>query len=145
MNRARVRDRATVALSIKQPWAELIMLGRKTIEVRTWRTGHRGSLFLHTGQRPAEEFLCFFPDIDTRFLGGFIGLVDLVEIEPFGQASWSRLRPQHLVPGPMPEAACGWRLANPRRLATPIKGSGSLGIFPVPPTVSDAPLVIPIS
>ncbi|HEY0414132.1 MAG TPA: ASCH domain-containing protein [Allosphingosinicella sp.] len=136
-------DRASVALSVKQPWAELIMLGRKTIEVRTWSTGHRGALFLHTGRRPAEGAFGLFPDIDARFLGGFIGLIDLVDIEQFGQASWSRLRPQHLVPGPMPDAAYGWRLANPRRLATPMKGSGSLGIFPVPTTVAEAPLVIP--
>ena len=32
------------ALSIRQPWAELIMQGRKTLELRTWRTNYRGAL-----------------------------------------------------------------------------------------------------
>ncbi|MCD6364478.1 MAG: ASCH domain-containing protein, partial [Planctomycetes bacterium] len=30
------------AVVIKQPWAELVASGRKTLEVRTWRTRHRG-------------------------------------------------------------------------------------------------------
>ena len=32
------------ALSIRQPWAELILQGRKTIELRTWKTSYRGLL-----------------------------------------------------------------------------------------------------
>ena len=32
------------ALSIRQPWAELILQGRKTIELRTWKTCYRGLL-----------------------------------------------------------------------------------------------------
>jgi hypothetical protein len=34
------------ALSIKPPWIELIVEGRKTIETRTWRTGYRGPIVL---------------------------------------------------------------------------------------------------
>ena len=30
------------ALSVPQPWAEVIARGEKTIEVRTWSTKHRG-------------------------------------------------------------------------------------------------------
>ncbi len=32
------------ALAVREPWASLIASGRKTIEVRTWRTTHRGPL-----------------------------------------------------------------------------------------------------
>jgi len=38
------------ALSIKQPWAELILRGRKQIEVRSWSTAYRGFVWLHTGR-----------------------------------------------------------------------------------------------
>lgn len=34
-------DPARIALSIRQPWVELILLGRKTIEVRSWAIRHR--------------------------------------------------------------------------------------------------------
>lgn len=34
------------ALSLKQPWAELIANGTKLIETRTWTTMHRGTLLI---------------------------------------------------------------------------------------------------
>lgn len=33
-------------LSVKQPWAEFIASGRKTVETRTWRTKYRGPLLI---------------------------------------------------------------------------------------------------
>jgi hypothetical protein len=121
-----------VALSIKQPWAELILLGRKTIEVRSWSTDFRGLLALHTGKKPVPEALARFPDIDASYLGGFVGVAELVDVERFTQVSWSRLRAAHLVPGPMPGEAFGWHFRNAHRLRRPISASGSLGLFLVP-------------
>lgn len=37
----------TKALSVKQPWAELICLGIKDIENRTWKTNFRGRVYVH--------------------------------------------------------------------------------------------------
>jgi len=34
------------ALSVKQPWANKIASGEKTIEVRTWYTHYRGPLLI---------------------------------------------------------------------------------------------------
>ena len=121
-----------VALSIKQPWAELILLGRKTIEVRSWSTEFRGLFALHTGKKPALEAMKQFPEIDASYQGGFVGVAELVEIERFTQANWSRLRPAHMVPGPMPREAFGWHLLNARHLSKPISANGSPGLFPVP-------------
>jgi ASCH domain len=121
-----------VALSIKQPWAELILLGRKKIEVRSWSTDFRGLLALHTGKKPVPEALTRFPDIDASYLGGFVGVVELVDVERFTQVTWSRLRTAHLVPGPVPGEAFGWHFQNARRLRRPISANGSLGLFPVP-------------
>jgi ASCH domain len=63
-----VLPRSLVALSIKQPWAELILLGRKTIEVRSWSTNFRGLLALHTGKRPSVAAFGCFPEIDAGYL-----------------------------------------------------------------------------
>lgn len=41
------------AVSVKQPWAQLICLGVKPIENRTWATNHRGRVHIHTGGKPA--------------------------------------------------------------------------------------------
>jgi hypothetical protein len=40
------------ALSIKQSFAELILQGRKKIELRTWNTSFRGEFLIHAPQIP---------------------------------------------------------------------------------------------
>ena len=34
------------ALSVRAPWAEMIASGRKTLEIRSWRTHYRGHLLI---------------------------------------------------------------------------------------------------
>jgi hypothetical protein len=41
----------TLAISILQPWAWLIVHGWKDIENRTWRHSHRGRTIVHTGKK----------------------------------------------------------------------------------------------
>ncbi len=44
-----------VALSIKQPWATLIVHGLKTIEVRRWPTARRERILIHAARVPDER------------------------------------------------------------------------------------------
>jgi len=39
-----------MALSIRQPWAELILQGKKTIETRKWDTAFRGEFYIHASK-----------------------------------------------------------------------------------------------
>ena len=43
------------ALSIRQPWAWLVVHGYKDIENRTWSTEFRGRVYVHAGQRMAPD------------------------------------------------------------------------------------------
>jgi hypothetical protein len=43
------------ALSIKQPWAALVVEGIKTIEVRRWPTARRGRILIHAARVPDER------------------------------------------------------------------------------------------
>lgn len=43
------------ALSIKQPWANMIAAGEKTIETRTWHTRWCGPLLIVSSKKPAIE------------------------------------------------------------------------------------------
>lgn len=36
------------ALSLKQPWAGLVLDGRKTVETRVWNTKFRGEFYIHS-------------------------------------------------------------------------------------------------
>jgi hypothetical protein len=43
------------ALSLWQPWAQLLALGAKRTETRSWGTRYRGPLLVHAGLRNALE------------------------------------------------------------------------------------------
>lgn len=45
-----------LAISIKQPWAWLIVNGYKDIENRDWPTNRRGMHHIHTGKKPDPDF-----------------------------------------------------------------------------------------
>jgi hypothetical protein len=73
-----------VALSVKQPWAALIVAGLKTVEVRTWPTRRRGRVLIHAG-RTADDRKEGWDRITTpglmeltRLRSGFIGVGDVV-------------------------------------------------------------------
>ena len=42
-------------LTIKQPWATLIMQGKKQFEFRSWQTKYRGELLIHAGKGMDKE------------------------------------------------------------------------------------------
>jgi hypothetical protein len=50
-----VLRRPTYALSLKQPWAALVVSGRKTIEVRKWTTAVRGRVYIHAARTPDDR------------------------------------------------------------------------------------------
>jgi hypothetical protein len=73
-----------LALSIRQPWAHLIIAGVKRIENRNWRTSHRGPIAIHAARRVdpiapiAAQYGVIIPSDLLR--GGIIGVADLVDI-----------------------------------------------------------------
>ncbi len=93
----------TLALSIRQPWAELIMRGTKTIEERSKPTRVRGRIFIYASlgrYRRADEVEWakeFDIDIDGLPRGLIVGTVELFACD--GQE---------------------WRLRLPERLPVPI-------------------------
>lgn len=70
-------------LSIRQPWAALIVHGLKTVEVRSWSTGRRGPILIHAGKlaEPDPEVweLLTTPALmeTAAQMGGVIGTVEL--------------------------------------------------------------------
>lgn len=120
------------ALSIRQPWAELILQGRKTMELRTWSTTYRGPIAIHAAQRYKEAYCRLYGlDPDQLVRGALVGTVEIVEVVPLDEASYLAHTAEHLRPGAWPGDLVGWRLANPLRLATPIPLRGRQGLFDV--------------
>ena len=61
-------------LSLKQPYADLLATGRKTIEIRKWNTNFRGSFLIHASKNVNKD-ACLTLDFDERNLvrGAIIG------------------------------------------------------------------------
>ena len=121
-----------VGLSIRQPWVELILSGRKSIEVRTWKTKHRGTLWLHAGQR-IEATACSAHSVQSKGLvvASLVGCAELVDCIEFNRETWTSLQPAHLNLISFDKPYFGWVLRNVRRVE-PIPFRGSLGLMTIP-------------
>ena len=120
-------------LSIRQPWAELILQGRKAIELRTWQTNYRGRIAIHASQTVREEAcLTYGVDPTSVVRGALVGTVELVDILTLDERDWEALRDQHLSLHNFPGPTFGWRLEDPQRLPQPIPMRGRMSLFNVP-------------
>ncbi|BDC78667.1 ASCH domain-containing protein [Pseudomonas aeruginosa] len=116
-------------LSIRQPWAWLIVYGGKDIENRSRRTNFRGRFLVHASQGMTRQEYNMatwiagplgvtIPPFDELQRGGIIGSVELVDCLEDSSSPWY-----------MGEK--GYLLRDPRPLPfTPYKGQ--LGFFDVP-------------
>jgi ASCH domain len=76
------------ALSLKQPWATLLVYGCKTIEVRRWPTARRGPILIHAARVPDqrhEAWLLLPPELReaAQLLGGIVGSGELTGCIPY--------------------------------------------------------------
>jgi len=70
------------ALSLKQPFAELILQGKKKIELRKWNTKFRGSFLIHSSKKPNEEAMKKF-GFENLPCGFIVGKATLVNIKEY--------------------------------------------------------------
>src|SRR5262249_55020771 len=115
-----------------QPWAELILSGRKDVEVRTWSDTYRGPIWLHTGLKVDEVAAMRF-HLDGLFTGGLVGIAELTGIRPLTRELYNAWCGRHLDFSPFPPTGdlYGWIISNVRRLDPPRKCRGALGLFRV--------------
>ena len=73
------------ALTIKQPFATLIIEGYKKYEFRSWKTSFRGEIYIHAGKSIDKEALKRVEDLNLSYpTGCIIGkakIVDCVKVE----------------------------------------------------------------
>jgi hypothetical protein len=91
-----------LALSIRQPWAWLIVHGYKPIENRSWATIYRGDFLVHAGKSmtrveydEAREIagriradLWVFPAFEELPRGGIVGAAKIVDCVQASTSPW---------------------------------------------------------
>ena len=76
------------ALSIRQPWASLIVNGYKPLENRSWNTKFRGEFYIHAGKKFDHKGYQWvndnFPNVDMSLIcmntGGIVGKAMLINV-----------------------------------------------------------------
>ncbi len=88
------------AISIRQPWAWLILTGYKAIENRARGTPFRGPLYVHTGQNFDEAAFTSWdwiasrggpaqpPERHTFERGGLVGVMDIIDCVRESDSPW---------------------------------------------------------
>lgn len=127
-------DQPIRALTVRQPWAGLILHGGKNIENRRRNIigQHRGAIAVHaalTYDTPAFERCGQMADSpELRHVGAVVGVVDVVGIHRANDCC-----------EPWGERFDGWHieLARPRPLTTPVPCRGFLGLWTPPVDVAE--------
>lgn len=125
------------ALSIKQPWAHLIVHGIKDIENRSWNTKYRGPFLVHAGKGFDQDGFDRAMELMNHYgldpwgipmeakdfeRGGIVGQAEIVDCIPPGSAHQNIWY----------EGQYGFLLVNASRLPfRPYKGA--LGFFEITP------------
>lgn len=104
-------------LSIKQPWAWLVLKGFKDIENRSWKSHHRGELFIHASsnkqhllrdiEKVEEEHGITIPRKDLKF-GALLGSVIMVDCVQAHASAW--------FSGPYGHVYCEPRMIDPIKM-----------------------------
>jgi len=126
---------------VRQPYAGLIAQGKKTIEMRSWRTDYRGPLLICAGRTselyfedPYEQTL-----YDAEFpCGVAVGIADLVSIHRFtpgdiegtGERFVCEYLGEDFNPADMDYDGFAWVLDNARAIE-PFPVRGKMGLFDV--------------
>ena len=122
------------ALTIRQPWAELILRGRKPYELRSWSTSYRGPLVIHAAMSvDSEDAKRLGLNPETLITGAFVGVAVLSDVRSYTREDARLLKKRRAGFGWFPRKF-SWVLKRPRRIS-PVRAKGQLSLFKVPKTV----------
>ena len=119
-------------LTIKQPWAELIIDGYKKYEFRGWKTKYRGKILIHAGMSLEKDMMIRFKDYNLDYtLGVIIGEADLVDCILVDKKFNEELRNINpIVYGRSNHVEnYAWKLENIIKYDEPIPCKGQLGLW----------------
>ncbi len=120
-------------LSVSQPFADLIIHGKKTIELRRWNTSFRGEFLIHSPLkiRPAD---CKRLGINPNNLvkGAIIGKAEIYDVKKYNSKSEIiKDSKKHHASKSFQNNKYGFLIKNAKPFRIPIPTKGKLGFFEV--------------
>lgn len=119
-------------LTIKEPWASLIISGYKEYEFRSWKTNYRGKILIHSGLSLERDNALKFKDYYLNYgRGEIIGeaiLTDCIPVTKDFEDDLYKINP--LVYGKSEHTRVyAWRLENIVMYEERIPCRGKLGLW----------------
>lgn len=120
-------------LTIKQPWATLIMQQDKRFEFRSWQTKYRGELLIHSGKeidKEATKRLAKYiqEDMPTGKILGKVTLIDCIRMSPEFKEMLIKENKDIYTDSSFKENY-GWQLNNVEVFDEPIVAKGKLSLW----------------
>lgn len=120
-------------LFLKQPYAQLVVSGKKTIELRKWNTKFRGEFLVHASKIPNKD-ACERNKIDpiSCVKGAIIGKAVLYDVKAYPTSrSFLRDKDKHFATKDFAEYKYGFLLRGANKFQKPLFIPGKLGFFEV--------------
>lgn len=121
-------------LSIKEPWASLIMNGTKKIETRSWKTKYRGEIYIHASLSKAKITKSEVYELikDMNFKCGYIickcNLVDCIYMTDEYVNDMKTNHYEEYICGHYEVGRYAW-IVEDVKVIEPIKAKGKLGLW----------------
>lgn len=120
-------------LTIKQPWATLIMQGDKRFEFRSWQTKYRGDLLIHAGKgfdkNAMKRLAKYLPDeIPLGKILGKVTLVDCIRMCPEFKEMLLKENSDIYTKSSFSENF-GWQVEDVQVFDEPIEAKGHLSLW----------------
>lgn len=119
-------------LTIKEPWATLIIKGYKKYEFRSWKTKYRGKILIHAGLSLEKTMEERFKEYNLEYsCGNIIGeaeLVDCILVDEKFNNELRQINPIVYARSNHVETYA-WKLENIKKYDNPIPCKGKLGLW----------------
>lgn len=140
-------------LSVKQPWAHMLIDGTKPFEIRTWKTDYRGRIALHASSGTVADALergveddawaeCFArsalvtaQDVKALQRSAIIGTIEIAEIGTLDDLEDSMSDAELDLFDEVDGDHFLWRMTKPLRIA-PLSIDGKLNLWTLPDDVA---------
>jgi hypothetical protein len=120
------------ALTIKEPWASLIINNYKEYEFRSWKTNYRGKILIHAGKTLEKENEKRFEKYNLDYAcGEIIGeaeLVDCIKVTEKFENELLKINPIVYKKSEHPRKYA-FKLKNIKKYDKKIKVPGKLGLW----------------
>ena len=132
-------------LSISQPFANLIVQRKKTIELRTWNTNFRGEFLIHSPLKIRKQDCKRLKIKDKLVTGAIIGKAELYDVKEYNSASQVKQDfKKHFASSSFANRRYGFLIKNAKQFRIPIPCKGQLGFFDVkikPPKIKKSEMI----